>query len=463
MSHPVILSRTRNRGRLTTLAAVLVLAATSAPVASGAPSSQEDVKPIKGFDTLQSWSRLVWEHKPGEPDASVRTIAAWRESELAEVRADLWAIATLVSRGSSPRATIRYRGFNDEINPASRVGAGGNLRSIKMTDVSDLISLPRDRRTSPGNQAGITQFMQLAAMLHTDLVMLSEPPSELRRPQSSLAQSNPARRIIDGEVTGWDPGPIHWEIGRIALRGVRPLPKSDPVVAAWYRATSAYLVSQREYGYLETHLAEGRAILPEDAHLLLYNGVLHEAYASSVVQEALQALRSGVFRPTAKSSADELEQAERYFRRALELDRGVDIARVHLGRVLGLRGRHEQAAVELRRALSSLTDARQRYYAELFLGAEEQALGRTPDAKGALERANRLFPNAQTPYLGLGQLAWQNADRAGAQVAFERLAALPGDLPDREDPWWSYPVSAVLDTPALVERVTRMVAEQVRK
>jgi tetratricopeptide (TPR) repeat protein len=131
--------------------------------------------------------------------------------------------------------------------------------------------------------------------------------------------------------------------------------------------------------------------------------------------------------------------------------------------VLGLRGRHDQAAAELRRALSSLTDPRQRYYAELFLGAEEQALGRMSEAKGALDRAIILFPNAQAPYLALGQLAWQSADRAGAQVAFEHLAALPGVLADREDPWWSYPVSTVLDTATLVERLTQLVAEQVRK
>jgi tetratricopeptide (TPR) repeat protein len=235
------------------------------------------------------------------------------------------------------------------------------------------------------------------------------------------------------------------------------------VVAAWYRATSAYLVSRRQYGYLEPHLAQGRALLPADAHLQLYNGVLHEAYASSVIQEALQALSADGFKPTAQSAADELKQAEGYFRRALELDPGLDIARVHLGRVVGLRGRHDQAAAELRRALSSLTHARQRYYAELFLSAEEQALGRTAEATRALDRAIILFPNAQAPYLALGQLAWQRADRAGAQAAFERMAALPGVLADREDPWWSYPVSAVLDTVTLVERLTQFVAAQVRK
>ncbi len=444
------------------LAGVLLLAGTHAPAASRAQAPQTEIKAIAGFETFQVWSRLVWEHNPGEFDTSVRTLAAWRESDVAGVKTDIWALTTLVSRGAKPGAVIRYTGFEREITPA-RMGAFGNLRAIRMADVSDLVSLPIDRRTSRVNETGITHFMKLAAMLHTDVVMLSEPPTGLPRPRASLDQSAPAGRITDGEVTGWDPGPIHWEIGRIALRGVRPLPKSDPVVAVWYLATSAYLVSRREYGYLAPHLAQGRAILPDDAHLQMYDGVLHEAYASSVVQEALQALSSEGFQPTAKSAADELKQAEGYFRRALELDPGLDIARVHLGRVVGLRSRHDQAAGELRRALSSLTDARQRYYAELFLGAEEQASGRTAEAKRAFDRAIILFPNAQAPYLALGQLAWQSSDRAGAQAAFERLAALPRVPAEREDPWWSYPVSAVLDTGTLVERMTQLVAEHVRK
>jgi hypothetical protein len=448
---------------VTMLAGGLLVAGTHAPAAARMQAPQAEIKAIEGFETFQAWSRAVWAHNPGEFGASVRTIAAWSDFDLAGVRADIWAVATLVSRGSSPGALIRYTGLNQEVNPASRVAAVRNLRSIKMADVADLVSLPHDRRTSGVNETGITHFLQLAAMLHTDVAMLSAPPRGLTRPGARADQSAPVGRITDGEVTGWAPGPIHWEIGRIALRGVRPLPESDPVVAAWYRATSAYLVSRRQYGYLVHHLAQGRAILPEDAHLHLYNGVLHEAYASSIIQEALQALSADGFKPTAKSAADELKLAEGYFRRALELDPGLDIARVHLGRVVGLRGRHGEAAGELRRALSSLTDARQRYYSELFLGAEEQALGRTAEAKQALDRAIILFPNAQAPYLALGQLAWQSADRAGAQDAFERLAALPSDLAEREDPWWSYPVSAVLDTATLVERMAKVVAEQVRK
>jgi hypothetical protein len=440
------------------VAGALVLVATLGAVAPGAQAPQTEIKSIKGFETFQRWSQLVWAHKPGELDASVRTIAAWRDDEVAQVRSDIWAVATLVSRGAKPGSVIRYTGFEQELSP-TRMGLMLNPRTVRMADVPDLICLPPERRTSRINEPGITQFMKLAAMLHTDVVMLSEPPSGTAKPRAGFDRSIPAGRITDGEVTGWDAGPVHWEIGRAALRAVRPLAKADPWVAVWYRATSAYLVARRQYGYLESQLAEGREILPDDPKLHVYAGALHEAYASPVLQEARGALSSGGFNPTAESRANELEHAERDFRRALELDPALDIVRVHLGRVMGLRGRHGQAASELRRALSSLADPRQRYYAELFLGAEEQASGRTSEAKNAFDRASLLFPNAQAPHLALGQLAWQTADRAGADAAFERLAALPRALADREDPWWTYSVSAVLDVATLVETMRALVGK----
>src|SRR5688500_1143289 len=95
---------------VTMLAGVLVCAATHATVAAGGQAPKAEIRSIKEFETLQIWSRAVWAHNPGEADASVRTIAAWRESDIAQVRADIWAIATLVSRGSNPGAMIRYTG-----------------------------------------------------------------------------------------------------------------------------------------------------------------------------------------------------------------------------------------------------------------------------------------------------------------------------------------------------------------
>lgn len=117
----------------------------------------------------------------------------------------------------------------------------------------------------------------------------------------------------------------------------------------------------------------------------------------------------------------------------------------------------------LRRALLTLTGDRQRYYGELFLGAEELAEGRADAAKAAFQRASTLFPGAQSPYLALGQLAWQRADRAGAAVVLDGLAVSPSAEAGREDPWWTYELAAVLDVAVLVENLRHMAVEHVRK
>jgi tetratricopeptide (TPR) repeat protein len=175
-------------------------------------------------------------------------------------------------------------------------------------------------------------------------------------------------------------------------------------------------------------------------------------------------MRSQGFTPAVDSPTDELTEAESLFRRAVELEPGLGTARLRLGRVLGLLGRHGEAVDELRLAQSSLIDPRDRYFGELFLGAEELAAGRATEARTAFQSASALFPNAQSPYLALGQLAWQQADRADGEFVVDALAALPRDRAGREDPWWSYDVSVVLDFPVLVDHLRQMAAaEQVRK
>ena len=70
-------------------------------------------------------------------------------------------------------------------------------------------------------------------------------------------------------------------------------------------------------------------------------------------------------------------------RRVLEIKPDFAEARLRFGRVLGLLGRHSEAVVELRRATANLTETDQVYFATLFLGAEEQALGNREVARAA--------------------------------------------------------------------------------
>jgi hypothetical protein len=73
----------------------------------------------------------------------------------------------------------------------------------------------------------------------------------------------------------------------------------------------------------------------------------------------------------------------------------------------------------------------------LFLGAEEEALGRLAQARAAYTEAAALYPRAQAPRLGLSQLAHRTGDRVAARA--EPAPALPPYVSDlKDDPWWTY-------------------------
>jgi len=150
----------------------------------------------------------------------------------------------------------------------------------------------------------------------------------------------------------------------------------------------------------------------------------------------------------------ELRQAERFFRRALETRPDHVEARLRLGRVLGLLGQHADAARELRQVVGSVDDDVLRYYGELFLGAEEEALSRFDAALAAYQRAVALYPAAQSPWLALSSLGRRRGDRAEAQRALQHLFDLPSRARD-DDPWWTYYVAQARDVDALLDTLRR--------
>jgi tetratricopeptide (TPR) repeat protein len=152
----------------------------------------------------------------------------------------------------------------------------------------------------------------------------------------------------------------------------------------------------------------------------------------------------------------ELREAEGLFRRVLEIKSNHPEARLRYGRVLGALGKHAEAVVELRRAVADLTDPQLRYCAELFLGAEEEALGNRAAASVAYEEAAGIAPMAQSPLLALSQLARRYADRSGALRAIARLFSLPGEgRTNQDDPWWRYYVLQGRDADDLLAAMRR--------
>jgi Flp pilus assembly protein TadD len=130
---------------------------------------------------------------------------------------------------------------------------------------------------------------------------------------------------------------------------------------------------------------------------------------------------------------------------------------------VSLRARHEEAARELRSVLPLLTRDVDRYYAQLFLGADENALGRLDAARSAYQQAASLFPRAQSPWLALSQLAWQQGDSVAARTAFLALADLPSSAAERDDPWWDYDIAPAADAEQLLNNVRALAAREKEK
>ena len=205
-------------------------------------------------------------------------------------------------------------------------------------------------------------------------------------------------------------------------------------------------------------------LFEHDADVLFLAGCLHETLAESRVQVALQGAtvpRDVTF--DVSSTRAELRRAEGFFRKALDASSDLIEARIHLGRVLGLRGQHAEAATELRRAVTTVDDPLLRYYAELFVGDEAESLGDRELARASYGRAAALYPSAQSPYLAISQLEKRDGNRDAARVVIERLLMLSGERGEREDPWWGYQRSAGRHTDTLLADMRgRFIAEDRR-
>jgi tetratricopeptide (TPR) repeat protein len=331
-------------------------------------------------DDLSLWLRAVEEHQTGRADNSAFEIARWSTSELQAV-----------------------------------------VAAVK----KHVRSLEKDRRAEGNNT------LLRGAALHADIARLI--PGHM----STAVQDN-VLIFGDGQHRGSGYSTIHWALGRSLLDAVAPTPASEPEVLIWYRDVSSYLLRTHTISEALPHLERARQIFPADAAMLLDSAYLHEILASPQIQAAVESLDpSRGFTPRVDSRRIELGRAERLFRQALAVEPDNADARVRLGRVVGQLGRHREAVAELRKAIGAGLAGESLYYAELFLGREEESLGNRTAARESYEKASKLYPRAQSPRLALSQLDWQSGDRAAALRALESMSNLPPHELEG-DPWWTY-------------------------
>jgi tetratricopeptide (TPR) repeat protein len=301
------------------------------------------------------------------------------------------------------------------------------------------------RLASTGRRGGDNNVvLRRGALLHADVAILgvAAPVEAMAFGTSSPGQSIRIR-ISDGRQTSLTQSSAHWEIARKLLDMVsapgssKAAPGSDEMVRLWYVATATWMEHQGQHD--NRHLARGREIFSDDADLLFLTGAQHATYAGPPIQTAVRS----AFLPTGikidvSSERAELRDAERYFRRAVDVRPEFAEAHLRLGRVLALTNRNADAARELGRALELTDEPLLVYYGTLFLGAVQETLGQNEAARAAYERAAALYPRAQSPRLALSELARRAGNRDVALREIEKVFKLRSDGQRDADPWWVY-------------------------
>ena len=244
--------------------------------------------------------------------------------------------------------------------------------------------------------------------------------------------------LPDGRQTGLDERAAHWSLARTLLDGVAPNPSRDETVRLWYRATLTFMHSQAQL--YRPHVEHALQLFSSDAEMVFLAGCLHEFLAGPRIQAGIRSasLPSGTTFNVA-SPREEWQRAEALFRRALAIEPELTEGRLHLGRVLGLLGRHADAARELDRVVAAVQDPLLRYYARLFLGAEAERWAIAKRRARPTRTHRGCFRALKRPRLALSQLAAVRGDRSAAMTAIQPVLAPPADEEDLDDPWWTCP------------------------
>jgi len=441
---------------VTVLALGVANAGTAGPSKSASPST---------VLALQAWVAAVKGHTPGQADAAVQTVTGFTYA----MREDLDA-----GMGLFMYALVSRKSTIDRENPAVElVGEAGKHAS------DDPLA-----------------FLKRAEVLHGDAAMFGdryvaevETPADAETPVRRL-KVDPAsgmpidvhdesrvhpllnRRAVtldkDGEILGHAVSSWNWPFARWLLDIVQRKTPGDPFIPEWYHATTAYMFANGLYAEATTHVQRAGEVLPEDPNLLFdracYAEILglpmhqvlvpDESDAQRGVNQAQWLARRrvtsrgvlGIPRGSVTNA-----EAERLFRHTLRVESSFVEARVRLARLLELRKRHEEAAAELKTALAANPTGVVGFYAHLFAGRTEQALGRLDAAAHHFAEASALFPDAQSALLASSQIALLGSDVSASLGPVSRLG--PESALSTADPWWHYHLAAGRDAEALMHDV----------
>ena len=398
---------------------------------------------------VERWAEAVRHHVPGKIDDALMFVETMTVDDRAQLLAGM---------------------------PLFRDALGEKPTRISLAAQKRIVDLGNEIARGPGP----VTFFDQAIMLHGDAAMVAvQHPELVPTPKASASQPPssgaplPTQQVLvlDGELVGATAPNWNWGFARglISLQ----TPRVDTAfLATWFHATSTFLMSRRRYGDALVQLNAAMAVVPKDAAIRFDRAAYAEAQglpesqvlltAEDIAAQRAQlgppmrntlmaasdlAKRAGV-RPANVENAD----AERLFRASLDVDSNFVEARVRLARLLQVRGRHAESAQELARALSSRerVDPVVAFYAHLFAGRADRALGRLDTAAAHFQDALALFPNAQSALLAASQTAVLRSDVEGALAPVRQLDVANAIADRRMDPWWTYSIGLGRDADALV-------------
>jgi len=318
---------------------------------------------------------------------------------------------------------------------------------------------------------GAKRFLIRAAVLHGDAVLMApDVPAPPPDPRDAQAADGQILSASDGEYKGVLQPAWHAKFARDLLDRMPPRPSGDPFVGQWYHAMVASLMAGRRYGEAALPLRRAAELLPNDAAILFDRACLAEVMGLPWTQQVLMDPRAqqptgspaparaasgrstlgpGSVRTNASTEGMANAEAERLFRRVLEIDATRADARLRLGRLLITRKRYAEADAELTRALATTRDRSTTYLAHLFASRAEARIGRFERAAAHVDAALVLFPDAQSGLVARSQLALQRADVTAAVEPIQRLGEIDHTR-QPPDPWSEYDIGPGRDAKALL-------------
>lgn len=214
-----------------------------------------------------------------------------------------------------------------------------------------------------------------------------------------------------------------------------------PFASQWTYAVSRLLRSWNLTADAERVLEMGRELVPVDPLILYESGVLQEMFATH--------WQTAQGQPHARTMHDvapldgirgnreaRLDQARRWLSGSVTADPSNHMARLHLGRVLMMRGDDDEALRLLERVRDETSDRAMAYLALMFAGAVHERKGLLDQATAAYRQAIERFPEGHSVYIALSEVL--NAAGQGDEARAVLSKVLTEAKDKRREPWSWY-------------------------